>query len=235
MNVLQLFERLSYGELSNLSISNEGSGEIIESKHPMLVNAINTALLRLYSRFILRENDLVLEMLDHITDYRLVKKHAWTERVAGSDVPTFIMDNELDPFLEDVIKILQVSDAYQNRYALNDINNPISLYTPQPDVLQVPAPSGGIPLAVVYQSRHPILTVENLEDDVYVPVALEEALTAMIAFHVYTNMNGPENSGKAAEHLARYEAICNEVSQGDLVNTAISTSSSDKFRLRGWA
>ena len=69
-----LYQRLSYGELSNLSISTDGNGSIIESAQPRVVLYANEALVRLYSTFILRTNSLLITPIDHITYYHLKKR-----------------------------------------------------------------------------------------------------------------------------------------------------------------
>lgn len=76
MKVVELFRELSFGKLSNLAISNDGSGDIIENKWPQLIQYTNSALTMLHKRFILRENDLIIEQVAHITNYHLTPKYA---------------------------------------------------------------------------------------------------------------------------------------------------------------
>ena len=73
MNIEDLFTSLSYGELNNLSMSADGSGSIEESKQPQILLYANEGLLRLYGRFLLKENDVLIEMVEHITNYHLKK------------------------------------------------------------------------------------------------------------------------------------------------------------------
>lgn len=233
MNVQELFRRLSYGELSNLSIGAEGAGEIIPSQHNKLIYYTNQALLRLYSRFVLREEDLLLRCLDWVTSYHFLKKFAVNSPVHDPEIPPYILDQPGAPFQQDVIKVLTVYDGRGCELPLNDVENCRSLFTPQPNVLQVPNPITDYVLTVIYQARHPKLPDNNLDSCIHLPDVLEEALTAYIAFMVYSNMNGAENAAKAAEHMARYEAICLEVISRDLVSSSSSTTNT-KFEKRGF-
>jgi hypothetical protein len=233
VNVNELFRRLSYGELSNLAISGEGSGTIVEAQRPKIVAHANEALLRLYSRFVLRESDLILELADFITSYHFLKRFAQSNDDPKPGDTLYIVDNVDEPFEEDLIKVLTVHNAIGERMPLNDVDNCYSMFTPQPNVLQVPNPVAGQIVGVGYQAKHEQLPYDDPEACIVLPVSLEGALTAYIAHKVFLNMQGAENSTKAAEHLSIYEGICQEVIAGDLVNSS-SSSSGAKFCARGF-
>jgi hypothetical protein len=236
MNLLELFRRLSYGELSNLAIGSNGVGVIAEDGQPKIVTHANETLLRLHSRFLLRENLLFLRQVDHLTYYYLLKRFARSE-ITDPPCPNaphaYILDNADEPFEDDLIKVLEVMDQDGCKLPLNDAEDPRSLYTPQPNLLQIPEPLADRVLSVNYQARHPILTHTNVCQEIDLPFALEGALTAHIAYQVYSNMNGQENSGKAAEHLARYESVCNEIQEMDIVSQSRATTTL-KFHDRGF-
>ena len=67
MKLPDLYRELSYGELSNLALGVEGSGAIAEEHQPRIVQFANEALLKLYSRFILKESTLIISAYEHIT------------------------------------------------------------------------------------------------------------------------------------------------------------------------
>ena len=234
MKISELFRQLSYGELSNLSMSKNGSGEIVEDKHPQLIQYANTALQTIFSRFRLREKELRLVQVEGITRYHLTRR--FTESAGAAGVIPYIKDAPpRDPFLEDVIRILAVYDKDGQR-ALNDEGNPDSLFAPRPDTLQVPAPDAGYQLAVLYQARHPELDDRPgkiINQKIDIPFFLEKALKSSIAHQVFSNMNGQENTLKGQEHLATYEAICIDIEQRDLVNQTFHTSHS-KLEMRGF-
>jgi hypothetical protein len=236
MNLLELFRRLSYGEFSNLKLGASGVGTIVEDDHPKLVNHINEALLRLHSRFLLRENMLFLQMQEHLTYYYLLKRYArsqLTDPPCPETPHLYIMDNVNEPFQEDVIKVLQVIDQDGCVLPLNDAENTYSLYTPQPNLLQIPAPVEDRALAITYQARHPLLAHGDLCQEIDLPFVLEGALQAYVAAKIFRHMNGQENNAQSAEHMAMYESVCTEVEEMDLVSQT-NFQTPVKFDRRGW-
>lgn len=233
MKVTELFKRLSYGELSNLSVGNDGAGTIEEVHQPKLIHHINAALLTLFSRFRLSEKELLLIQVAHITHYHLIRKFAES---TGADVPhAYIKDLSDQPFTGDVIRVLSVHSEF-GQVTLNDQANSWSIFTPQPDVLQVPDPREGRPLTVQYQARHPKLDDRDnkiIGQEIEIPFFLESALQFMIGSRVFSNMNGQDNIVKGQEYLAAYEAACVDVEQRDLVNQSFHTSHS-KLEQRGF-
>lgn len=234
MRILELFRLLSYGELSNLDLSVEGSGSIKKERQPQLINYINEGLLKLHSRFPLIQKNLIVELQSTIITYPLKLEYAES---VGSDVEyPFIKDRPDQPFAGDVIKILEVHSSCGSELPLNDKGNPHSLFTPQPDVLQVPYPKAGLVLGVQYQARHPLLLVQGrdlLEQKIEIPFFLEAALQNYVAHKVFSHMNGPENTAKSQEFMSHYETICVDIELRDLVNQSFGTTQ-HKLEMRGF-
>jgi hypothetical protein len=236
MQLLELYRRLSYGELSNLAIGGEGVGVITEDAQPRITEYANEALLRLHSRFLLRENILFLRQIDHLTYYYLLKRFARSELKTPPCPNTphlYILDNDDEPFENDLIKILEVMDQDGCKLPLNDSENCKSLFTPQPNLLQIPDPIADRVLSINYQARHPKLTHTDVCQEIDLPFALEGALTAYIAHKVFSHMNTQESSAKGAEHLQIYDLICQEVADMDLVSQSRATTTL-KFHERGF-
>lgn len=234
LTVDELFSVLSYGELSNLSMSTESGGSIEESKQPTIILYANEALLKLHSRFCLSEKDLNLELVPHITNYHLISRFAESNQAEKRERYSYIKDLLCDKFEGDVIRILSVTDKYGTTLPLNDPNNSRSVFTPQPVILQVPNPTPGMSLAVHYQARHRKLLADSEEEQIIeLPDILHVALTAYIAYNVYTTINTAEATGKAQEHLAKYEATCQEAEEKDLVSTS-SSQTNARFEKNGW-
>lgn len=241
MRVEELFRNLSYGEFSNTALGNSGNGTITEDKYPQILIYTNEGLLRLYSRFMLSEKTLLLEEVPHITNYHLKRQFAESSQ---SDEPwKYIKDLPGEPFEEDVIRILEVFDHRGTRRPLNDSDLSESLFTPQPDVLQIPHPKNGAPTSLSYQARHkPLLSRRTkkegedwslLDQEIILPFFLEGALQAIIASKAFSHMNGQETLVKSQEHFASYEAICMDVEERDLVGMTINTTHS-KLQKRGF-
>ena len=129
MNIEDLFRNLSYGELSNLALSVEGSGTIVESARPKIVTYANDALTRLHTRFPLRTKDVLIEMYAHITNYHLLPRFARSTSPQVEKYP-YILDLPLEPFVDEVIQIESVFDTYGCNLPLNDGGNCHSVFTP---------------------------------------------------------------------------------------------------------
>lgn len=234
MRTLELLERLSHGPFSGLSIGNEGDGTIKPDRIPAVIGYTNEGLVRLYTRFTLSEKELILELKEDITSYKLNSKYAYSKFVVGQTFEPYILDAAHDKFEDDLIRVLTVHRTGHARLPLNDTGVIGSLYTPMVDVLQVPDPWPGVPLFVTYQAKHPKITIEDLATSVIeLPMVLEDALMNYVAHKVFSFMNGKEHVSRAADLLSAYENICAEVKEHDLVSASLS-STNTKFQRRGF-
>lgn len=233
MKISELYKTLSYGELSNLSIGMDGVGSILEDAKPRILHYANEGLTRLYGRFILKEKDVMIELVDHITNYHLLRMYAESYFDPEEVRYPYIKDLFNEPFTEDVIKILSVYNGVGHKLPLNDNERSDSLFTPTGKILQVPNPKTGVSLSVLYQAKHPELLPNDEDQDIHLPQVLEGALVAFIAYKVFSHMNTDVSTAKAQEHMSVYASVCDEVEQHDLVNSSISTTNSC-FRKRGW-
>jgi hypothetical protein len=233
ITVTDLFRILSYGEFSNLAIGSDGAGTITSAAQPRVVQHANEGLLRLYSKYILSEKDVIVELVEGITHYHLDSRYSETVYNPAEVEYPYIKDMGRETFSNDVIRVLAVYDSLGHRRPLNDIEYSDSVFTPQARVLQVPWFIEEVSLSVLYQASPPILSHSDPAGEVELPDALVGALTAFVAYKVYSGMNTAESTGKALEHKARYEEICAEAISEDLVATSISTTNS-RFDKRGW-
>ena len=235
LKLFDLLRDLSHGELSNLSMAGDGNGSITVATQPKIVLYVNDGLLRLYSKFVLKESDVYITLLDTITNYHLIERFAenYTPISVADDEPIrYITDLPGERFTGDILKILKVFDVNSQELPLNDINNPDSLFTPQHNILQVLSPLTDAVLSIHYQAMHVKLAGE-LSAVIDIPEVLESALRAFISYRVFSDMNTKDSLQKASEHLATFDKLCQTVVDGDLVNTSIS-SLNTRFSKRGW-
>lgn len=232
MNLIELFRRLSYGELSNLALAGSGSGDIQTAQRPKVLMHVNDGLRRLHTRFILREEQLILEQIEGVTQYRLSPDYAQSNAAIANTPYQYIIDAG-DPFHGRLVRVTAVYDEFDNELPLNDIGRYGSVRTPQPDLLELPYARGGSVLLIDYQAYPPELVVEDLEETVPVPDVLVPALTAFVAGKIYSNMNGAENTAKGAGHMATYDALCADAELNNLVS-ASRIQTTDKFGARGF-
>jgi hypothetical protein len=235
MDISDLFADLSYGELSSLALSEEGTGLITDAGKERIIRFANDGLIKLYSRFVLSEKDVLIQMIDGQQTYWLLQKYAQSQAASNPNTTSYIMDmGGLDDlFLEDVIKILNVFDSYGRELPLNDEGDPLSVFTPQGNMLQVPTPIGGKLLSIAYQAKHVPLTLADLTQVIVLPDVLVPALRNWIAYRAYGQIKTQESMANAQDHLNQYEACCNEVVSLDLVGTSLSTTN-ERFERNGW-
>lgn len=235
----QCLKNLSVGVLSNISWGNDGNGSIRVDKVPTVVGHINEALLRLYTKFIIKKNTIFIELTESNTDYHLNSDHAWTNAPADSDEESccceyYIRDTFDNPFKNDVIKVLDVYSSTGHRLALNNDGNKWSVFTPVYDVLEVPNPVEGVALAVMYQASHSILDFDkNPKELIKLPPSLYGALYTYVAYLIYSDMNTQEAVVNAQKYLNFYNQIIQECIDGDILSTTYSQSN-EKFSARGF-
>lgn len=239
MTLLPLIKRLGYGVLHNTNYSKIEDVGDPEQILP-LVALIDEALTRLYSRFMLRERHVILEMQVGVTFYHFSKLYT----VQNGDpirVPyPYIMDLPNDPFDEDLVKVLRVYDSTGIERPLDDENQINSLFMVQYDVMHNPYPIEGDVMTVVYQAKHkplmvfdPVDGTVEFEDEIILPPVLEPALDNYVAYMVHMRIGTPESIGKAQGYLAVYNQICEDVEKNDLVNSSRSITNA-RFNLNGW-
>jgi hypothetical protein len=234
MNIQELFADLSFGELSTLFLAQEGNGLITDAGKERIIRFANDGLLKLYTRFVLKQSDVVIELVDSITNYHLLKKFAQSQAGISNQAHLYIQDLFEEPFQEDVIRISAVFSAEQGELPLNNEHDRCSVFTPQVNVLQVPNPVTGKALSIAYQAKHPVLTLEDLTQEIELPEVLTPALRDWIAYRAFSQMKTQEAQADAQTHLQAYEYTCNEVITQDLVNQTVSQTN-NRFQQNGWA
>ncbi len=232
MNLTDLYRSLSVGVLSNLGMANEGNGTITDKKKPAIVAYANEALLRLYTRFPMLQKSVIVEMHEHITNYHLIYRFAQSNPDRLEPYP-YIRDLPMEPFKDDVIKILTVYDSFGNDLLINDPNHPFSVFVPEDKIIQVSHPVRCQALNVGYQAKHATLRVEDPEMEITLPEVLHSALFAYIAYMVFDSINVDGSAQRAANHFSKFRALCEEAEAADSVNVSDSYTS-DRFINRGW-
>lgn len=239
MKTLDYVKQLARGVFRNtaLSILRGGMDDHWE-EFEQVCTMIDEGLTRLYGRYILKENSVLIEMQPGITSYHLRSMYS----VTGSDplrVPhPYIMDLPNEPFLEDVVKVLSVVDGSGVQRPLNDHSNPQSLFTPQADIIQNMFPRDLEVLCVAYQARPLSVLVPDSEgwlDDTefFLPDCLIPALTAYVSYLYHQTVATAESSATAMTQIRMYEGVCRGVDHMDLVNQSLSNTNV-RFSLNGW-
>lgn len=214
MLLSDIFEYLSYGELAQVSLGGGGTHEtgINAEDYPKLVRNINMGLIELHKRFPIKQDEVLIQLYSHITNYRLHKDFA-ESNLASTEPYKYIKDANLRvPFQQDVILIRHVYDELGDEFPLNDLNDTVSLYTPQQDILQVPFPDNENTLSIIYRAgpikiNHIGLSRPELVE-VDLPDQFLEALCAYVAFRIFSSLNLGEGNAEANSHYGNFERSC---------------------------
>lgn len=237
MLLSDLMTNLSYNELSQHIIGNEGSGTIKPDYLGRVINQVNVALLELFTRFTVREKDLVVESRDWMQKYPLRKKYAVSDPTTG--VEKFIIDTNAKPFMGDLISVISVSNEIGKELPLNDAEQYASVFTPQSDVLQLTHPGFHQVFFVVYKAKHPTILYNpedieaTLAQEIEIPVCLEQPLRFRIAALIFSSMAGQDQSNKGQDLLQLYEKDCSVLEDNGLLGNG-SLSTNVKLNLRGF-
>lgn len=225
MDVRELFERLSFGELSALSIGSEGAGTIPAEKQSRVLSCANTVLTDLHSRFYHKQGLVTVQLDASITKYQLKAVNAQTNVTVGNTAPRYIKDTASEPFTGNLIRIVSASlvpltEAQLQTLGLTETE--MSWKIVSHDTLRVTNPLTGAMLLVEYQENHPKLSLSPvvLTQEISLSPVLEEALVVKIAAMIYAGMDGEAQLIKARELKVRYEEICQMTKAETLIHEA---------------
>lgn len=232
MELEELFRQLSVSEFSNIALGEKGSGAIREQDKKAIVVHLNDALLCLYTRFKIREKLLTIGEIEGKSLYTISYAHALSNPTPTA--PVYIEDSVEEPFQDDFIRALQATDSEGEEYTFNVKGSVRSLYTPEPNVIQIPYAKAGRKMAIIYQAKPKeiVETGENANTTIDLPRILVPALRYYIAHLVYMNMNNQQNVALGQMYLGRYEQECARIREHDLLTEGSSSLTS--FELNGW-
>lgn len=242
MKLQEIFDQLSGGEFSQLSIGGEDAGAINANNYSKVVNHVNLGLTALYKRFTLKEGRLDLQMQEGQFKYTLSSKYAVNGKRSQETV-RYILDTVDEPFEDDIIKIEKVLDESGIELGLNDASDLLSVFTPSALVLQLPTNPAEDKhlvvqkLTVVYRANHPKLVVGiGYFDPARIDVQLPDTHLEALLYHVASRVNNPigmTNEFNAGNnYYAKYENACQELeSRGLQVGVA---NVSTRLQRNGW-
>jgi len=219
MYLSEIFEYLTHGELAQMNLGGGGADEIgiDPANYPKIITNINLAMVELHKRFPIKQNEIDLQLYSHITDYRLTSAFAETN-TASAEPYKYIQDYQLrEPFKDDVILIRHVYDEAGDEFPLNDLNNTLSLYTPEHNILQVPFPDNENTLNVIYRAgpvkinhigfSEPEKQWVNLTDQFLEP------LCSYVAHRIFSSLNLGEGNAEANSYYQKFNDACDRIEE----------------------
>ena len=249
MTLQDLYEQLAFNELSNLHLVVEGEVGVLKPEfQKAILSHANLGLNALYKRFLLKEGELTLRLIDGITSYTLTEDFAENSLSSIEDIQ-YIEDSEDFPFTGDIIKIERVYTDSGYELGLNDLGNSLSLRTSSMNTLVVPKlivdKDEKLPshlktdrLRVVYRADHPKLVYkeDNFRPDrinIELPYSHIEALTYFIASRVHNPLGMEENFHAGNSYAAKYERVCQALEANNFrIDSEDQTNS--RLHRNGW-
>ena len=168
----------------------------VKDDNTAITSYVNLALQALYNRFTLKVSEQIIPLKDNIVEYTLN---------------------------EDVMTIEGIYDENGDEFALDDDTNLFSVQQVDFETIQVPNPSTGATLSVIYKASPKILIYtdeSSLNNRIPAPPQLLEPLLHYIGYRAHGSING-DIKAENNTHYMRFIASCNEIEKLGLVRRAI--------------
>lgn len=197
MKLQDIFDQLSTGEFSQLSIGGAAAGVIDESNHRQVMNHITLGLTALYTRFNLKERRLTFPLQENADTYQLN--------------------------VDDILKIERVLTDSDFEMVLNQEGDQYSCFTPSLHSIRVPqsvvSQKADLPeelktdgLTICYRANHPKILATFLINPqnkaIELPHSHLEALLYFVASRVHNPIGMSNEFHAGNSYYAKYEAVC---------------------------
>jgi hypothetical protein len=251
MKLQEVFDQLTYGELSQLSIGGGQAGVIDPSNYSRVLAHVNLGLTALYKRFNLKQGRITVELDPARVEYPLIAKFAVTTKASKEPV-RYIKDTSTSPFKADILKIERVLGDSGFEYNLNMVDDKLSIVTPTSTTLRVPkdilVPPDDLPqemrtanLEILYRANHPqmMIDTEEMDEDDIAAIELElpdthlEPLLLFVAARAHSPIGMQQEGAAGINWFQRYEASCMEIENKGL--RVDEDSQQNKLQRNGWA
>ena len=234
MKLSRIFERLTNDTLTQLSIGGIEQGAINLPSYPQFIVLTNGALLDLYTRFSLMTRELTLQMQEGIAVYNLTSDFAESNTASSEPVKYIIDATTIHKFTDNIISIETVFNELGVELPLNDLNNELSVFTPSATELQITSPNPDNMLSLIYKAAPDIISPAELDPanvEVPIPYHFLDAITAHIAWKIYTPMStGETNTGNI--YRANYLAAVKLIDDTGALIKEVHTN--QRFHTNGW-
>lgn len=226
MKLQEIIDTLRYGVLCNISWDTD-------YRIPQIIANINLGLLQLYSKFPIIEKTVAIAQFSHISIYTLTREYARTN-TESTQPYKYILDHFHEPFMDDILQITSGSDEFGRPVPLNDENNPHSWFIPAFNQLQVPNAKTGETCFLTYRCKPTYIepTTTDLNQEVYLPLPLLDALINFVAFKVFISMGG-ENTNTAQLYQQLFDKCCLDATTSNILNDH-TTVTNIKAKLGGY-
>ncbi len=239
MKISTVLEQLTFGELKMLDLGGFTTDKSVQpANYAELLTHIRAGLLKLYTRFPIRERELKIIINPARTLYQLSP----TKSFSSGSIDWFIQDSIESPFLGDILSISSVYDECGNPITLNDPNACTPVFIPTYETLQIPRESEGV-LYVIYRAKPDVIATPDitseeeiaafLDTDLFLPDILQDALAAFVESRAYKSRNAEGSLVQSQAAMVNYENLCIDIEYRNTLNTS-SLVSNVKLVERGF-
>ena len=227
---------MTNGELINVNLGKtDADGNLEEAARLRLLSSIQLGLTKLYKRFRLKEGEVTILLQDGVTRYKL--KSDFAQSNTKSTEPVKYLDDSVDPFIDDLLKIEQVFDDEDKELLLNVKGNKDSLITVDTTTLYIPETIETQTVRVIYRKDHPkfdklLAPALAFQQEVELPEAYLEPLLYFVASRIFTPMGLNQEFNEGKDYYIKYENACNRLETQGLVLDNMGEV--ETFRSRGW-
>ena len=231
MLLKDIFDNLTSGELRKIKLggSREIGKKINAEDYPLIIPAVNAAILELHKRLPIRTESATIEHHPAISMYKLEKWYAQSN-TNSTAIVKYIADSVYMPFNENVLVIQHVFDMGGHVLPMNDRNDVNSVYTPNHNTVQYPYPNDLVPsrmstqtFDVVYRASIDPIPVDFDGDPstVYLDIPFYglQAMLAFIQSRLEIGMIRGENVQAEFAALNKFESACKLIESQSLITT----------------
>lgn len=231
MTLQDVFDYLALGPLANTGdVSN---GALKSTAYDKFGKFVQLGLRDIYTRFPLKDSELILDQDDGTVIYYLNSKHAYSN--TESTEQKYLDDDDGNTFTDDILAITALYDEEGCLVPLNNGNSPYSYYTPTPLSLQIPTPVTGNSTFIQYRADHPKLG--DVSNPSAVTLELPEAALSALLCYVTWRAYMPNQSAEAQAISANQRMLYEEqllFLQKYLTVNNISPEANNTFYVNGW-
>jgi len=220
-SIFEIFEALTFGELSPYKIGGAAQGQIAEADYPKVMSAINRGVNKIQLDLRLNENSVRLKLIEGVLTYAIHSKHSL---ITGTDPIKFVDDSIYQPFEDDILEIRQIFNKQGTELPINKRNRADSLFVPAHNVIQHPFVKDGDVLAVIYSKYNrprKVVTAEEAKTT-YLPIPdyTLEALYSFVASIMSAGISTQQEIGDSQQHRAEYVRLINELKDNPVLPDA---------------
>lgn len=245
--LIQVFEKLTQGELSQVSIGGNQQGEITEANYRTLANHVSMGLTSLYKRFNLKQGQVDVRLIPGKMSYLIHSRFADHGKYTNEPV-RWVQDSMTNRFNDDILKIIKVSNQQNYEFPLNTHSDPFAVITPTLESIRFPlvivSPTSNIDnllkttvATVHYQANHPnIIPRVGYLDPNSINIELPDSHIMALLYFVASRVHNPIGMGQefnaGNNWFAKYEQECQRLEfDGQEIE---SYQGVDRIRRGGW-